>query len=288
MKFEPITASEIVHSRKINPDAKEGILRELDYINRFATKSSNLWTVESAKIQKTDGFYKNVVLFLSPANEVLADEFTNCPWEGDNDCLPTCINKQGRNGMPVQQRAQRCRTVLLGVRWEYFKWKLIKELRLLAEQYDNMLLVRPDGTSDRDWRWLAALFPQLAFYGYSKGISKVRKHWMPNLRLVFSGSNKNEVVYKRTVEAVATGLSCAIALNTAGCKGEWELPDVEGLVDFDANDDRFNECVGTFGFLKRKGSTKEVRISEEVLTDSFFFNKDSFNNLIEDIDHAIR
>jgi len=304
--YTPITATDIIQSSKINDNVilkdvldvsgrdtgysttttKQHIIDHLDYINRFALKGK-LWTVESAKISKTDNeWVKNVVLFLAPATTIASEKNTLCPWAKENGCLPNCINIQGRLGMESGQKAQMARTVLYLLRNDFFKAKLVAELQLLEIEFGEMLLVRPDGTSDLIWAWLAALFPNLHFYGYTKGISKLQKNKTPNLKLTFSGSNANPTVLARTVKAIKLGLKTAIALNTAGTKGEWALPkDNPNLRDFDKNDNRYDDPAGALGFLKRKGSNKANRMAEEVAPESFFFTEDALNHLLEVTNH---
>jgi hypothetical protein len=188
--------------------------------------------------------------------------------------------------MKSGQMAQMARTVLYLLRNDFFKAKLVAELQLLEVEFGAMLLVRPDGTSDLVWTWLVALFPNIHFYGYTKGITKIRKNKSPNLRLTFSGSNANATVFARTVTAITLGLNTAIALNTAGTKGEWSLPtDNPNLRDFDKNDNRFDDPAGALGFLKRKGSNKANRITEEAAHESFFFNEKNLNHLLEVTNH---
>jgi hypothetical protein len=284
--YTPITATDIIQSSKTNTDAKQHIIDHLDRINRFAVKSK-FWTVESAKIQKTDNeLVKNVVLFMSPADTIASPSFTLCPWAKENGCLANCINKQGRLGMENGQFAQMARTVIYLERPEFFKQKLVAELQMLEVEFGETLLVRPDGTSDLMWGWLADMFPNIHFYGYTKGITKLQKNKTPNLKLTFSGSNANATVFARTVTAITLGLKTAIALNTAGTKGEWSLPtDNPNLRDFDKNDNRYDDPDGALGFLKRKGSNKANRIAEEVAPESFFFTEDALNHLLEVTNH---
>jgi len=304
--YAPITAEDVLQSSKINDNVilkdvldvsgwdrgfdatttKELIIDNLDYINRFALKGK-LWTTESSKISKTDDeWVKNIVLFMAPADTIASEKNTLCPWAAVNGCLLNCINKQGRLGMKSGQMAQMARTVLYQLRNDFFKDKLVAELRLLEIEFGEMLLVRPDGTSDLIWAWLAALFPNLRFYGYTKGISKLQKNKAPNLKLTFSGSNANPTVFARTVKAVTLGLKTAIALNTAGTKGEWALPkDNPNLRDFDKNDNRYDDPDGALGFLKRKGSNKTSRMAEENAPSSFFFTEDALNHLLEVTNH---
>jgi len=286
MYYQPISKDQVLQAREINEVARFRILADLNYINRMAVEGK-LWTLSSAKISKTDDEHtKNIALFLAPADEIASPQFTMCPWAVINNCKPTCIAFQGRLGMPSGQRAQMWKTVLLLLNEEYFNHKLVDELTVLEIKYGDDLLVRPDGTSDRLWGWLAALFPNLRFYGYSKGISKIQKNKSPNLKLTFSGSNANPTVLARTVKAIKLGLKTAIALNTAGTKGEWSLPnDNSRLVDFDKNDNRFDDPDGALGFLKRKGSNKTSRMAEENAPSSFFFTEDALNHLLEVTNH---
>ncbi len=292
--FTTITPTDVIQSRKINDDAKLHIIDNLAYINKFALKGK-LWTLESAKIAKTDNDNtKNVVLFLAPANSIASDSFTLCPWANDNGCKENCIAFQGRLGMVMAQKAQMARTVLYLLRQGFFKSKLVAELQLLEVEYGTTLLVRPDGTSDVDWRWLVDLFPYISFYGYSKGCKKVLKHTRSNYKLTFSGSNANPLVYKRTVAAIMSGINTAIALNTAFTKGEWVMP-VSGankmpfdwvkimMKNFDLNDDRTKDAWGTVGYLKRKGSNKLERLANEQKEHSFFFSEKALHRLSMDI-----
>jgi len=277
-----ITRFQVKDSRMVNDKIKGKVLDRLETINRMMIKGK-LWTTESAKIQKTNkGGIINVVMFLAPADEVASEPFTLCPWAKDNDCLANCINKQGRLGMPNGQDAQLWKTVMYLLDFEAFKKKAIKELKALVRKHGaENLRVRPDGTSDAIWDWLIAEFPNVRFYGYTKGMGKIVRDANPNHWLTFSGSNANPMVRQRTKMAIKSGMRVALALNSGGFLGEWSKPyKHERLLDMDLQDDRTDDPQGTIGLLRRKGSNKTTRLAEEGHGHSFFFTKTQLNKLL--------
>jgi len=282
MYYQPISKDQVLQAREINEVARFKILASLDRINRMALQGK-FWTTESAKIQKTnqDGIV-NVVMFLSPANETASDAYTLCFWAKDNGCLPNCIAKQGRLGMPNGQFAQLWKTAILLLRPEWFRARVVKELKALVKKHGaENLRVRPDGTSDLLWDWLVEMFPDVKFYGYTKGLKKIKRNRHKNLSLTFSGSNANSLVRLRTATAIKMGMNVALALNTGKTKGEWLPPSThDRLLDMDKQDDRTTDPVGAIGLLKRKGSNKATRLAEEGQGFSFFFTQVQLNNLL--------
>ena len=70
-------------------------------------------------------------------------------------------------------------------------------------------------------------------------------------------------------------------MNTAETKGEYKLPSKLGLiplVNMDDTDVRFKDDSNAVGVLKRKGSNKLERATDE-LQDGFFFNQSNINKL---------
>jgi hypothetical protein len=282
MEFTPLTKHEVLLAKEINETARYRILASLETVNRMA-KQGKYWTTASAKISKTnkDGIV-NIAMFLAPADKVASESHTLCFWAKENKCKANCIAEQGRLGMPQGQFAQLWKTAALLLRPEWFRSRVVKELKDLVKKHGaENLRVRPDGTSDLLWDWLVEMFPDVKFYGYTKGIKKIQRNRHKNLSLTFSGSNANSIVRLRTAQAIKMGMNVALALNTGKTKDEWTPPsNHHRLLDMDKQDDRTQDPVGAIGLLKRKGSNKATRLAEEGHGHSFFFTQTQLNNLL--------
>lgn len=151
------------------------------------------------------------------------------------------------------QTARERRTALLHDEPETFMAQLRKELKALivcAEKKGFRPVARLNGTSDLDWTVIAAEFPAVFFYDYTKRPQlAVRALEMANYDVTFSRSEVNDVVAKRMLDK---GVRVAVVFDVM--PDQWYGIDV---VNGDAHDFRFLDQPGVVVGLKAKGKAKK-------------------------------
>jgi len=247
-----------------------------DYFNNY--QLNLLGFNNSYKIFK--GFkefdYTTGILYLQPSDYVSTK--TLCPMAELYGCKDPCLKSSGRLGMSNAQLAMTRRTIQYLKDPDGFKDRLRNEI--IKNEKDNYC-IRLNGTSDIDWSDLIGSLPNIQFYDYSKVLKRIKKNTLDNYHLTYSASFNNDRAIQFTKEAVDLGINTAIALNTKECKGEFKRPDTlvingvtHSLINMDRHDLRFNDPVGSFGTLTRKGSNKLQR-SSDMVPYNFFANPES-------------
>ena len=161
------------------------------------------------------------------------------------------------------------------------KYELQREIIKHHKKHGDSLAIRLNGTSDLDFTDIIASMPNVQFYDYTKVYSRVLKNKLPNYDLTFSGSANNAKSLQMTARAISAGYRTVLAVNTAETKGEYKLPSKLGdirFINMDDTDVRFKDDSNAVGVLKRKGSNKLERATDE-RRDGFFFNQSNINKL---------
>ncbi|MFZ9068406.1 MAG: GP88 family protein [bacterium] len=268
--MKAITRQEILNSVLITPDAKAWALENLEYLNRKMKLFGSSVKVEKGEKEG----YITYILYLQPHNKVSAK--TLCPGAKIAGCAGPCLISSGQLGMSVGQNAATKRTILFLLRHDDFVAQLHSEIQALQKKHGSKLAIRLNGTSDADWHDVIAANPETRFYDYTKILSRVQKNDLPNYDLTFSGSAFNDKSLAITARAIKSEFRTVIAFNTKGLQGEETIP--ENLLDFDETDLRFLDPANSIGALKRKGSSRQERESENGKP-SFFFTLETYNRL---------
>ena len=130
------------------------------------------------------------------------DDYNACLWMGN--CGRICLNTAGRGAFSTTQVARGKRTVFKLLEPDLFAMKLVTEVQSLekrAERKDMTPCVRPNGTTDEDYRWLFKLFSHLQFYDYTKSEKRVmsKKHDNYHLPFSYDGTPCNWTQCKRVI-----------------------------------------------------------------------------------------
>ena len=272
------TQLEVLNSDKLTPLAKQWAMNNWQYLTTSNTPLINVNS--SAKIVK--GKKLNVytgILYLKPADSIAAT--TICAAAQLAGCKAGCLESSGQLGMQTGDNAKIKRTICYLLEPERFNSELKREISKHHAKYGNDLAIRLNGTSDIDFNSLIESMPDVQFYDYTKIYYRVKTNQLANYDLTFSGSANNDRTITQTAKAIKAGKRVVIALNTAETKGEWKRPQSIGdipLIDMDETDVRFKDAVNAIGTLKRKGSNKAERNTDNT-GNSFFFNQSTLNQL---------
>jgi hypothetical protein len=215
-----------------------------------------LLSVESdAKTVKGSKYgYLTGILYLAPSTE--ADGVHNlCPM-ASVECRQACLYGAGMAGVFPSIKAARIeKTKQYLVSPRVFVEKLAVDIiRLQDEAKSRGLLpaVRLNGTSDlpKLARELAARFPQVQFYDYTK-IPRAWQRTSSNYHLTFSFSGTNLEDCKR---ALKRGINVAVVFS-GPLPAEWHGYQV---INGDLSDLRFTDPVGVVVGLKSKGEARRM------------------------------
>lgn len=273
-----ITNSEIKQSNLINDNAKQWALDHIDYLNKPMQFFGS-----STKLEKGSDKYDSYVMYLQPADKVSVK--TLCSFADKAGCKEPCLIDSGQLGMSTGQNAATKRTILMLLRPDYFKSKILAEIdkaeRKASKPNQLPVLFRLNGTSDLDFSDIYKARPASQFYDYSKELSRVRKNTLANYDLTFSGSMYSKQSRAALRKAVKAGHRIAMAFNTKLIASDaLTIPD--NLANFDKTDLRHLDGK-VIGALTRKGSNKAQRAIDNSLVDSFFVthsNLKQFNDII--------
>ena len=187
-----------------------------------------------------------------------------CPW-ASKGCAMACLDTAGMGAFPQTQKARINRTHLFFEDKQGFLCKLVKEISLAVKRAKRKGLIpcfRLNLTSDLPWegirnadrKTIFELFPDVQFYDYSKGFSRMRNYLagkMPsNYHLTFSRSESNQA-------------HCEIILKLGGnvaCVFRNELPSTwqgKRVINGDVSDLRFRDPKGCIVGLVEKGRAKK-------------------------------
>ena len=279
-----------------------GSIKTLGYVLKtnkeyFSKKPFSLLGINSStKIEKGKKIDINTaILYLAPDTTVTGRRkssksktlFTNktiCPNASRNGCSKDCLATSGRLGMINGQLAQIRRTLYYLYHNESFMIQLQSEIDKYHKKYGDSLAVRLNGTSDLNWSKLIARNPGIQFYDYSKLRNMIVRNKNKNHHYTFSGSMYSDYSRKELKKAVDAGLNIALAFNTKGTKKDTlRIPKKlfnKKLIDFDITDVRFKDKKGSIGFLKRKGSNVNERLTDNKKVNNFFITESNIKELI--------
>ena len=272
-----ITNVEAMQSNLLSAQAKLWVLDHLDYLN----KPINLFG-SSTKVEKGADKFDTYIMYLQPADKVALS--TLCAFADAAGCKEPCLISSGQLGMSTGQNAATKRTILMLLRPDFFKAKLLSEIdkaERKAFKTGIPALFRLNGTSDIDFSEIYRARPESQFYDYSKELSRVRKNNLTNYDLTFSGSMYSTQSRAALKKAVKSGYRIAVAFNTKNIASD-TLQVSSSMASFDKTDLRHLDG-NVIGSLTRKGSNKAERAAEDKNENSFFIttaNLKQFNNII--------
>jgi len=273
-----ITAQDIKQTTLINSIAKQWAVKNLDYLNKPMQFFGS-----STKLEKGRDKYDSYVMYLQPADKVAVK--TLCSFAAKAGCKEPCLIDSGQLGMSTGQNAATKRTILMLLRPDYFKARVLAEIdkaeRKASKPSQLPALFRLNGTSDLDFSDIYKARPDSQFYDYSKELSRVRKNTLANYDLTFSGSMYSKQSRAALRKAVTAGHRIAMAFNTKLIASDaLTIPD--SLANFDKTDLRHLDGK-VVGALTRKGSNKKQRAYDDAQSNSFFVtsaNLKQFNDII--------
>ena len=270
-----ITLYDIIESDKINDNAKQWALQNIEYLN----KPMKLFG-SSQKVEKGSDKFNTYILYLQPADKVATKSL--CVFADSAGCKKPCLISSGQLGMSVGQNAATKRTILMLLRPEWFNDQLLLEIDRAESKAlrDNIpALFRLNGTSDIDFDSIIKRRPDSMFYDYTKVLGRVRKNKLANYDLTFSGSMYSDQSRAALKKAVKRDYRIAIAVNTKGIKRD-PLQVPTSFMSFDKTDLRHLDKAG-IGLLKRKGSNISERIAENSKANSFFVTGANVNAFVK-------
>ncbi len=260
-----ITKYQITVSDLISDNAKQWALDHIDYLNKPMQFFGS-----STKLEKGSDKYDSYVMYLQPADKVAIK--TLCSFAAKAGCKEPCLIDSGQLGMSTGQNAATKRTILMLLRPDYFKSKVLAEIdkaeRKAAKLDQLPALFRLNGTSDLDFSDIYKARPASQFYDYTKELSRVRKNTLANYDLTFSGSMYSKQSRAALRKAVTAGHRIAMAFNTKLIASD-RLTIPDRLSNFDKTDLRHLDGK-VIGALTRKGSNKKQRAYDDAQSDSFF------------------
>ena len=268
----------LINSDKINESAKKWALSNWEYLTQTNTPLVNVNS--STKIEK--GEKLNVftaILYLKPADLVAMK--TICAAADLFGCKRGCLESSGQLGMKTADNAKIKRTICHLLEPVRFESELRREIVRHYNKHGDKLAVRLNGTSDINFNTLIESLPTVQFYDYTKILHRVKSNGLANYDLTFSGSANSDKALEITARAIKLGHRTVLAVNTAETKGEYKLPERIGLIpllNMDDTDVRFKDKRDSIGVLKRKGSNKTERATDEIRP-NFFFNKSTLAQL---------
>jgi len=273
-----ITKYQISVSDLINDNAKQWALDHIDYLNKPMTFFGS-----STKLEKGAAKFDSYVIYLQPADKIAVK--TLCSFAAKAGCKEPCLIDSGQLGMSTGQNAATKRTILMLLRPDYFKARVLAEIdkaeRKASKPSQLPALFRLNGTSDLDFSDIYKARPDSQFYDYSKELSRVRKNTLANYDLTFSGSMYSKQSRAALRKAVTAGHRIAMAFNTKLIASDaLTIPD--SLANFDKTDLRHLDGK-VVGALTRKGSNKKQRAYDDAQSNSFFVtsaNLKQFNDII--------
>tara|TARA_R110000824_G_scaffold382048_1_gene575114 strand:+ start:392 stop:1228 length:837 start_codon:yes stop_codon:yes gene_type:complete len=276
-----ISTNELQSSELINDKAKQWAFDNIEYLNKLMTLFGS-----SLKVEKGADKYDTYVMYLQPADKIAIK--TLCSFATKAGCKEPCLIDSGQLGMTTGQNAATKRTILMLLRPDYFKARILSEIdkaERKALKTGIPALFRLNGTSDIDFSDIYKARPNSQFYDYSKLLSRVRKNTLANYDLTFSGSMYSKQSRAALRKAVTAGHRIAVAFNTKLIASD-SLAIPDNMANFDKTDLRHldNKVIGA---LTRKGSNKKQRAYDDNQANSFFVtsaNLVQFKNIIQSIE----
>ena len=276
-----ISINELQSSELINDKAKQWAFDHIEYLNKPISFFGS-----STKVEKGADKFDTYIMYLQPADKIAIK--TLCSFATKAGCKEPCLIDSGQLGMTTGQNAATKRTILMLLRPDYFKARILSEIdkaERKALKTGIPALFRLNGTSDIDFSDIYKARPNSQFYDYSKVLSRVRKNTLANYDLTFSGSMYSKQSRAALRKAVTAGHRIAVAFNTKLIASDaLAIPD--NMANFDKTDLRHldNKVIGA---LTRKGSNKKQRAYDDNQANSFFVtsaNLKQFKNIIQSIE----
>ena len=276
-----ISTNELQSSNLINDKAKQWAFDNIEYLNKPISFFGS-----STKVEKGADKFDTYIMYLQPADKIAIK--TLCSFATKAGCKEPCLIDSGQLGMTTGQNAATKRTILMLLRPDYFKARILSEIdkaERKALKTGIPALFRLNGTSDIDFSDICKARPNSQFYDYSKVLSRVRKNTLANYDLTFSGSMYSKQSRAALRKAVTARHRIAVAFNTKLIASDaLAIPD--SMANFDKTDLRHldNKVIGA---LTRKGSNKKQRAYDDNQANSFFVtsaNLKQFKNIIQSIE----
>lgn len=220
-----------------------------------------VFTFENAKTIKGESLgYVTAIRYLAPADE--SGVANVCPRAGA--CKAVCLYTAGRGAFASTKAARIAKTVwavndraghLAAAATE------IESALRKADKLNMELAVRVNGTSDlpADTRTLAAQFPQIRFYDYTKIVSAALNNTCRNVHYTVS-YDAQTVPWSDCRKSLERGINVAVVFSTkrgAELPTEWNGVKV---VDGDEHDLRFLDPKGVIVGLRAKGLARSMQV----------------------------
>lgn len=258
-----------------------------DHAHQLATKGYSYWD-QSPVERLTNGFHllgigndaktkkgeklgiDTGIMYLAPATNATAKGETLCDRATVAKCLAACLNKAGRGRMSSVEMSRLYKTLFMLQENALFKTALTQEIQRNAAKSAKVgrrFAVRLNGTSDVDWRSLAASNPTVTFYDYTKNVERLGTT-PPNYHLTASYSDANQDYAFDVLDNVMRGYNAAVVFRDRSTAERamsqgWKGFDV---IDGDEHDVRFLDpratAPGQAGYivaLYAKGPAKQDR-----------------------------
>jgi hypothetical protein len=204
----------------------------------------------NTKIAKGEGGeYLTYILHLAPSN---LSGFNTCPMASEG-CKQACLNTAGRGIFDNAQQARIRKTKLYFEDRNMFFDLLARDLmtaRNKGIKTGKKVVVRLNGTSDLDFSYIIACFPDIQFYDYTKIYKRLRENTLSNYHLTFSASEMNQEFTSMALQQghnVAMVFSGTLPENYTGYK----------VISGENNDLRFLDPKNVIVGLTAKGKAKK-------------------------------
>jgi hypothetical protein len=217
----------------------------------------------NAKTVKGDNeIYLTAIMYMAPYDIAtsLGHGGLICPYAKIAKCYEGCLYSAGRGQMNSVQASRIRKTKLYLNDRDTFSTQLyddVVKFRKYCFKRDLIPVVRPNGTSDINFKWLVKLFHDVQFYDYTKVINRIDKDMPANYDLTLSYSEAN-MDYANSVlkKAIKNNVNMAVVFRDKNnipktFKG---LPVING----DKDDLRFLDAKGAnVVALYAKGAAKK-------------------------------
>ena len=217
----------------------------------------------NAKTVKGDNeIYLTAIMYMAPYDIAtsLGHGGLICPYAKIAKCYEGCLYSAGRGQMNSVQASRIRKTKLYLNDRDTFSTQLyddVVKFRKYCLKRNLIPVVRPNGTSDINFKWLVKLFSDVQFYDYTKCINRIDKDMPANYDLTLSYSEANTKYAKDVLnKAIKNNVNMAVVFRDKNnipktFKG---LPVING----DKDDLRFLDAKGAnVVALYAKGAAKK-------------------------------
>jgi len=225
------------------------------------TQYNLLGVGNNAKTIKGDNeIYLTAIMYMAPYDTAADKGGMICPMAKTAQCHVGCLYSAGRGQMNSVQASRIRKTKLYLNDRDKFSVMLYEDVvkfRAYCFKRDLIPVVRLNGTSDINFKWLVKLFPDVQFYDYTKVINRIDKDMPANYDLTLSYSEAN-MDYANSVlkKAINNNVNMAVVFRDKNNipKTFRGLPVING----DKNDLRFLDAKGAnVVALYAKGAAKK-------------------------------